>query len=269
MCKARNEGRDLAREGNEIIREASKWSPELAAACEGLLEGESRNSSENEDSSGRTRTKDPMDEDMVSLDPIEFDSGEGLIKILISPWRLRVPQAVLPDTVFEAVVRIPYDMQLKRVLANGKGLNVELFYFTGGFKLAPPDRISRDERKDWQFVFSVSLIKNDILVARRPVPGKKYSEITFPILSPDPATKKDVHFLKYPIYVGGNREGVRFIPTAARVTIQFIMLQQQYAELHLFLYSQEDRFRKVRSVNDNSLKFPLCGRSSILYRGRL
>ncbi|XLT70194.1 hypothetical protein HN873_026633 [Arachis hypogaea] len=32
--KARNEGRDLAREGNEIIHEASKWSPELAAACE-------------------------------------------------------------------------------------------------------------------------------------------------------------------------------------------------------------------------------------------
>ncbi|WOH03911.1 hypothetical protein DCAR_0623314 [Daucus carota subsp. sativus] len=26
--------RDLAREGNEIIREATKWSPELAAACE-------------------------------------------------------------------------------------------------------------------------------------------------------------------------------------------------------------------------------------------
>ncbi|KAM1646657.1 hypothetical protein ACFX1R_009216 [Malus domestica] len=32
--QARNKGRDLAREGNEIIREASKWSPELAAACE-------------------------------------------------------------------------------------------------------------------------------------------------------------------------------------------------------------------------------------------
>ncbi|OMP12921.1 hypothetical protein COLO4_02576 [Corchorus olitorius] len=32
--QARNEGRDLAREGNEVIREASKWSPELAAACE-------------------------------------------------------------------------------------------------------------------------------------------------------------------------------------------------------------------------------------------
>ncbi|KAK8563380.1 hypothetical protein V6N12_035528 [Hibiscus sabdariffa] len=33
--QARNEGRDLAAQGNEIIREASKWSPELAAACEG------------------------------------------------------------------------------------------------------------------------------------------------------------------------------------------------------------------------------------------
>ncbi|KAL3810130.1 hypothetical protein ACJIZ3_000060 [Penstemon smallii] len=32
--QARNEGRDLAAEGNTIIREACKWSPELAAACE-------------------------------------------------------------------------------------------------------------------------------------------------------------------------------------------------------------------------------------------
>ncbi|KMS65226.1 hypothetical protein BVRB_038130, partial [Beta vulgaris subsp. vulgaris] len=32
--QARNEGRNLATEGNAIIREASKWSYELAAACE-------------------------------------------------------------------------------------------------------------------------------------------------------------------------------------------------------------------------------------------
>ncbi|PSO56447.1 MAG: ribulose-bisphosphate carboxylase large subunit [Cyanobacteria bacterium QH_8_48_120] len=31
---ARNEGRSLAREGNEVIREAAEWCPELAAACE-------------------------------------------------------------------------------------------------------------------------------------------------------------------------------------------------------------------------------------------
>ncbi|KAL4188880.1 hypothetical protein AMTRI_Chr08g162690 [Amborella trichopoda] len=32
--QACNEGCDLAREGNEVIREASRWSPGLAAACE-------------------------------------------------------------------------------------------------------------------------------------------------------------------------------------------------------------------------------------------
>ncbi|KAI8011818.1 Cytochrome f [Camellia lanceoleosa] len=36
------------------------------------------------------------------------------------PMDIEVPQAVLPDTVFEAIVRIPYDMQSKQVLANGK-----------------------------------------------------------------------------------------------------------------------------------------------------
>ncbi|KAK9114484.1 hypothetical protein Syun_021281 [Stephania yunnanensis] len=34
--QAHNEGRDLAREGSEIICEASKWSPELAAACKDI-----------------------------------------------------------------------------------------------------------------------------------------------------------------------------------------------------------------------------------------
>ncbi|KAL8196491.1 hypothetical protein R6Q57_024786 [Mikania cordata] len=81
---------------------------------------------------------------------------------------IEVPQAVLPYTAFEAVVRIPYDTQLKQVLANGL------------------------------------------------VPGQKYSEITFPILSPDPATKKDIHFLKYPIYVGGNRGRGQIYPDGSK-----------------------------------------------------
>ena len=61
------------------------------------------------------------------------------------PVDIEVPQAVLPDTVFEAVVRIPYDMQVKQVLANGKkgALNVgAVLILPEGFELAPPDRIS-------------------------------------------------------------------------------------------------------------------------------
>ncbi|PHT40418.1 Cytochrome f [Capsicum baccatum] len=57
--------------------------------------------------------------------------------------------------------------------------------------------------------------KKNILVVG-PVPGKKYSEITFPILSLDPATMKDVHFLKYPIYVGGNRGRGQIYPDSSK-----------------------------------------------------
>ncbi|TYH87635.1 hypothetical protein ES332_D01G131100v1 [Gossypium tomentosum] len=125
------------------------------------------------------------------------------------PVDIEVPQAVLPDTVFEAVVRIPYDMQLKQVLANGKkgALNVgAVLILPEGFELASPDRISPDmKEKIGNLSFqNYRPTKKNILVIG-PVPGKKYSEITFPILSPDPASNKDVHFLKYPIYVGGNR----------------------------------------------------------------
>ncbi|PHT40416.1 Cytochrome f [Capsicum baccatum] len=57
--------------------------------------------------------------------------------------------------------------------------------------------------------------KKNILVVG-PVPGKKYSEMTFPILSPNPATTKDVHFSKYPIYVGGNRGRGQIYPDGSK-----------------------------------------------------
>lgn len=136
------------------------------------------------------------------------------------PVDIEVPQAVLPDTVFEAVLRIPYDMQLKQVLANGKkgGLNVgAVLILPEGFELAPPDRISPElKEKIGNLSFqSYRPDKKNILVIG-PVPGKKYSEIVFPILSPDPATKKDAYFLKYPIYVGGNRGRGQIYPDGSK-----------------------------------------------------
>ncbi|YP_247612.1 cytochrome f (chloroplast) [Cucumis sativus] len=137
------------------------------------------------------------------------------------PVDIEGPQAVLPDTVFEAGGRIPYDMQLKQVLANGKKgwLNVGAgLILPEGFELAPPDRISPEikEKKGQSVLFrAYRPTKKNILVIG-PVPGQKYSEITFPILSPDPATKKDVHFLKYPIYVGGNRGRGQIYPDGSK-----------------------------------------------------
>ena len=58
---------------------------------------------------------------------------------------IEVPQTIFPDTIFEAIVRISYDMQLKQVPANGKigGLNVgAVFILPEGFELARFDRIS-------------------------------------------------------------------------------------------------------------------------------
>ncbi|KAI3895098.1 hypothetical protein MKW92_048082 [Papaver armeniacum] len=111
-------------------------------------------------------------------------------------------------------------MQLKQVLANGKkgGLNVGVvLILPEGFELAPSDRISPEmKEKMGNLSFqSYRPTKKNILVIG-PVPGQKYSEITFPILSPDPAIKKDVHFLKYPIYVGGNRGRGQIYPDGSK-----------------------------------------------------
>ncbi|THU43361.1 hypothetical protein C4D60_Mb00t08890 [Musa balbisiana] len=136
------------------------------------------------------------------------------------PVDIEVPQAVLPDTVFEAVVRIPYDKQLKQVLANGKKgtLNVgAVLILPDGFELAPLDRISPElKEKIGNLSFQSYRPNKRNIIVIGPVPGQKYSEIVFPILSPDPATKKDVHFLKYPIYVGGNRGRGQIYPDGSK-----------------------------------------------------
>nr|YP_001876589.1 cytochrome f [Welwitschia mirabilis]B2Y1X2.1 RecName: Full=Cytochrome f; Flags: Precursor [Welwitschia mirabilis]ABY26802.1 cytochrome f [Welwitschia mirabilis]AMA21062.1 cytochrome f [Welwitschia mirabilis]BAH11216.1 cytochrome f [Welwitschia mirabilis] len=133
---------------------------------------------------------------------------------------IEVPQSVLPNSVFEAIVKIPYDTQIKQVLANGKkgGLNVgAVLILPEGFELAPSDRISPEiKQKIGNLNFqNYSPSQKNILVIG-PIPGQKYREIVFPILSPDPATKKEVNFRKYPIYVGGNRGRGQVYPDGSK-----------------------------------------------------
>ena len=49
-----------------------------------------------------------------------------------------------------------------------------------------------------------------------PIGGNKHQEIVFPVLSPDPAQDKNVNFLNYPIYVGGNRGRGQVYPTGEK-----------------------------------------------------
>ena len=136
------------------------------------------------------------------------------------PVDIEVPQAVLPDSVFEAVVKIPYDQQVKQVLGNGKKgpLNVgAVLVLPEGFQVAPAERISPElQAKVGKLYFQpYSDDKKNIIIVG-PVPGKKYSEMVFPILSPDPAKSKDVNYLTYPIYLGGNRGRGQVYPDGSK-----------------------------------------------------
>jgi apocytochrome f len=136
------------------------------------------------------------------------------------PVEIEVPQAVLPDTVFEAVVKIPYDKQVKQVLANGKkgDLNVgAVLILPEGFEIAPPDRIPEEMKaKVGKLYFQPYTPEQKNILVVGPVPGKKYTEMVFPILSPDPATNKSVSYLKYPVYIGGNRGRGQVYPDGSK-----------------------------------------------------
>lgn len=133
------------------------------------------------------------------------------------PTEIEVPQSVLPDTVFEAVVKIPYDTNVQQVMGTGeKGpLNVgAVLMLPEGFKIAPPDRIPEEMKEKIEGVFYQPYREDqENVVIVGPLPGEQYQEIVFPVLSPDPNADKSVHFGKYAIHVGGNRGRGQLYPT--------------------------------------------------------
>lgn len=136
------------------------------------------------------------------------------------PTNYEVPQSVLPDTIFETIVNIPYDKTKKQILENGKkgSLNVgAVVILPKGFKLAPKDRLSTSlkEKTKNLYITPYSLSKENILVVG-PINGEKNQEILFPILSPNPNIDKNSYFASYPIYVGANRGRGQIYPTGEK-----------------------------------------------------
>jgi apocytochrome f len=133
------------------------------------------------------------------------------------PTEVEIPQSVKPDTVFKAIVKIPYDTNTQQVVAGGeKGpLNVgAVLMLPEGFTLAPEDRIPEDLKEEVQDVYfqPYSDTKQNIIVVG-PLPGEQYQEIVFPVLSPNPKQDKSVYFGKYSVHVGGNRGRGQIYPT--------------------------------------------------------
>ena len=136
------------------------------------------------------------------------------------PVEIETPQAVLPDSVFEAVVKIPYDKSVKQLQGNGKPgpLNVgAVVVLPEGFKLAPANKISKEvkEKSKGVYISPYSSTQENILVVG-PIAGDTHQEIIFPIVAPNPETNKNVHFLNYPIYVGANRGRGQIYPTGEK-----------------------------------------------------
>ncbi|WP_224094163.1 cytochrome f [Nostoc sp. MS1] len=136
------------------------------------------------------------------------------------PTEVEVPQSVLPDTVFKAVVKIPYDTNVQQVGADGSkvGLNVgAVLMLPEGFKIAPPERIPEDIKEEIGDLFyqPYGEDKENIVIVG-PLPGEQYQEIVFPVLSPNPANDKNIHFGKYAVHVGGNRGRGQVYPTGEK-----------------------------------------------------
>ena len=125
------------------------------------------------------------------------------------PTIAEVPQSVGADSVFKAVVKIPYQNELKEIGADGTDVPLQVgavVMLPDGFKLAPQDRWTEEIREETEGVFfsNYSEEKDNIIIVG-PLPGDSNKEIIFPVLSPDPSKNKEYHYGKYSIHVGANR----------------------------------------------------------------
>ncbi|MCB4390470.1 cytochrome f [Synechococcus sp. MU1617] len=131
-----------------------------------------------------------------------------------------VPQSVLPDSVFTASVKVPYEKGLQEIGADGSDVGMQVgavVMLPDGFTLAPQDRWTEEIKEETEGVYFTQYSDdqpNILLVG--PIPGDEHQEIVFPVLSPDPATDSNIHFGKYQIHVGGNRGRGQVYPTGEK-----------------------------------------------------
>ncbi len=131
-----------------------------------------------------------------------------------------VPQSVLPDTVFAASVKIPYEDGLQEIGADGSDVGLQVgavVMLPDGFTLAPQDRWTDEMKEETEGVYfsQYSDDQPNILLVG-PIPGDQHQEVVFPLLSPDPATDSNIHFGKYQLHVGGNRGRGQVYPTGEK-----------------------------------------------------
>ena len=102
---------------------------------------------------------------------------------------VEAPQSVLPNSVFEVEVKVPYDTTKQQLGANGKlaDLNVGgIVILPEGFKLAAKSQISAEvkAKNKGVFISPYSSEFDNILVVGS-IAGKTHQELVFPVVAPD------------------------------------------------------------------------------------
>ena len=136
---------------------------------------------------------------------------------------IEAPQAVLPNTVFEVEIKVPYDTNKQQIGANGKkaDLNVGgILILPKGFKLASKSQIPEQVKLKNKGVFiSPYSTEFDNIFVVGPIAGKTHQELIFPVVAPDPEKNSEIKYLSYPFYAGGNRGRGQVYPTGEKSNI--------------------------------------------------
>ena len=169
---------------------------------------------------------------------------------------VEAPQSVLPNSVFEVEIKVPYDTSKKQIGANGKDadLNVGgILILPEGFKLASKSQISDEvkAKNKGVFISPYSTELDNILVVG-PIAGKTHQELIFPVVAPDPETNSNVKYLAYPIFAGGNRGRGQVYPTGEKSNVNVFGASQagQITEINV----SEKGESKVVVVDSNGNK---------------
>ena len=169
---------------------------------------------------------------------------------------VEAPQSVLPNSVFEVEVKVPYDTSKQQIGANGKlaDLNVGgIVILPNGFKLAPKSQISAEVKAKNKGVFiSPYSSEFDNILVVGPIAGKKHQELIFPVVAPDPEKDSDIKYLAYPFYAGGNRGRGQVYPTGEKSNVNVFGASQagQITEIT----TSDKGESKVIIVNSNGTK---------------
>jgi apocytochrome f len=143
---------------------------------------------------------------------------------------IEAPQAVLPNSVFEIEIKVPYDTNQQQIGANGKkaDLNVGgILILPKGFKLAAKNQIPEEVKLKNKGVFiSPYSTEFDNILVVGPIAGKTHQELIFPVVAPDPEKNSEVKYLTYPFYAGGNRGRGQVYPAGDKSNVNIFGASQ-------------------------------------------